>query len=135
MIKKLFRYKDRSLDNFTLENIQNKMLETGWNEDFTYEIVTIFRERIRKYGEKAFQEWFKELHYQVPEEFDNELLGIEIYDNYATWIEHEVASLEKETNLSWEKQTEDIRKRNDKVRKVQLVIRHRLSEVSLELLS
>jgi hypothetical protein len=46
-----------------------------------------------------------------------------------------VKELEKETGLSWEIQTEDLRDVNEKARKVQLVIRDRLSNIALDLLN
>ena len=42
MIRKIFGFKDnKSLVNITLENIQNKMYEMGFNKGFVEEIMII----------------------------------------------------------------------------------------------
>ena len=135
MIKKIFVFKDRkSLVNITLDNIQNRMYEIGSNKEFVEEIMRILKKRFNKYGEKEFQEWFNGLHYRIPEEFKDELLAIKIYEKHRLLIEERVKELEKETKLSWELQTEELKNINVKARKVQLVIRDMLSSIALDLL-
>ena len=136
MIRKIFGFKDgKSLVNITLENIQNKMYEMGFNKGFVEEIMIILEKRFNKYGEKEFQEWFNGLHYRIPEELKDELLAIKIYEKHGLLIEEQVEKLEKETKLSWELQTEELKNINEKARKVQLVIRDRLSGIALDLLN
>ena len=136
MIKKIFSFKDRkSLVNITLDNIQNKMYVIGFNKEFVEEIMIILEERFNKYGKKEFQEWFNGLHYRIPDEFNDELLAIKIYEKHSLLIEEQVKEIEKETNLSWELQTEELKNINEKARKVQLVIRDRLSGIALDLLN
>lgn len=136
MIKKIFGFKDRnSLENINLNNIQDKLYEIGFNKEFAEEIMIILEKRFNKYGEKEFQEWFNGLHYRVPEELKDELLAIKIYEKHSLLIEEQVKELEKETKLSWEIQTEDLMNINEKARKVQLVIRDRLSGIALDLLT
>ncbi|UCZ54856.1 hypothetical protein LGQ02_08970 [Bacillus shivajii] len=136
MIKKLFGFKSRNvLSNITLDNIQNKMNEMGFNKEFVDEIMIILENRFNKYGKEEFQEWFDGLNYRLPEEFNNEKVAIKIYEKHSLLIEEQVKKLEQETKLSWEIQTEDLKNSNEKVQKVQLVIRHRLSDISLDLLN
>lgn len=136
MIKKIFGLKDRkSLKNITLHNIRDKLYEIGFNKELNDEIMIILEKRFNKYGEKEFQEWFGGLHYRVPEELKDELLAIKIYEKHSLLIEEQVKELEKETKLSWELQSKDLKNINEKARKVQLVIRDRLSGIVLELLT
>lgn len=135
MIKKIFDFKDKSLVNITLDNIQNKMYEVGFNKEFVREVMIVLEKRFNNYGEKEFQEWFKGLHYRIPEEFNDELVTIKIYEEHSHLIEEQVKEIEKETKLSWEIQTEELKIINEKARKVQLVIRDRLSGIALDLLN
>ena len=124
---------NKANDHITLDNIQNKMSEMDFTNEFIAEIVTILEEEINTNGIKEFQKWFNELNYKLPNEFKDEALVINIYEIHPLLIEKEIKKLEKETKLSWEKQTEDLIELNDKARKAQLVIRHRLSDIALEL--
>jgi anaerobic ribonucleoside-triphosphate reductase len=136
MIRKLFGSKDRKLlVNITLDNIQNKMYEMDFYKEFVEEIMIILENRFNKYGKKEFQEWFDGLNYRLPEEFNDEKVAIKIYEKHSFFIEEQVKKLEQETKLNWEIQTEDLKNSDEKVRKVQLVIRHRLSDIALDLLS
>ena len=133
---KIFSFKHRkSLANITLDNIQSKMFEIGFNIEFTAEIMIILENKFNKYGEKQFQEWFSGLHYRVPAELEDELLAIKIYEKHTHLIEEQIKELEKDTKLSWEIQTEELKNINDEARKVQLVIRDRLSGIALDLLN
>ncbi|WP_078427753.1 hypothetical protein [Alkalihalobacterium alkalinitrilicum] len=136
MIKKLFGFRDRNLlINITLDNIKNKMYELGFSREFVEEIMIILEKQFNKYGKKEFQEWFYRLNYKLPEEFDDEKVAIKIYEKHSLLIEEQVKRLENETKLSWEIQTEDLQQINERARKVQLVIRDRLSGIALDLLS
>ncbi|WP_208585949.1 hypothetical protein [Gracilibacillus suaedae] len=135
MLKKIFGFKDRnSLVNISLENIQKAMYEMGYYKEFVEEIITTLEKRVNKYSEEEFQEWFNKLNYRLPDEFSDEIFAIKIYENHSFLIEEEVIKLEKETELPWEKQAEDLKNINEKARKVQLVIRNRLSDIALDLL-
>ncbi|ARK32367.1 hypothetical protein [Halalkalibacter krulwichiae] len=133
MIRKVLGFRNRNVSHFTLEAINKKMAEMKFDREFAEEIMNTFKDRINEDGEKAFQKWFSELHYRLPEEFQDEFLAIKRYRQYAKWIEEEVCKLETETKLSWQQQTEDIKDLDDRARKVQLVIRSRLSDIALEL--
>ncbi|WP_100372282.1 hypothetical protein [Bacillus sp. FJAT-45037] len=136
MVKKLFGFKDRNkLVNITLDNIQNKMYEMGFYKEFVEEIMIILDNRFNKYGKEKFQEWFNGLNYRLPEDFNDEKVAIKIYEKHSLLIEEQVKKLEKETKLSWEIQTEELKNINEKARKVQLVIRDRLSGIALDLLN
>lgn len=85
MIKKVFGLKDKkSFENITLENIENKMHENGFNQELTQEIISILEKRFNEYGENEFKEWFAGLHYRVPDELHDESLSIKIYDKHST---------------------------------------------------
>ncbi|PKR77355.1 hypothetical protein CEY16_11525 [Halalkalibacillus sediminis] len=136
MIKKILGFKDRnSFINFSLEKIETAMYEMGFNRDFVEEIITPLEKRVSKYGENEFQEWFNELNYRLPGEFKDELFATKIYENHKLLIEEEVINLEKETKLPWKIQAKDLKDINEKARKVQLVIRHRLSDIALDMLN
>lgn len=117
----------------TLENIHKKLTEMGFPKELITEIVAILEDRINKNGIKEFQKWFRNLNYRLPEDFQDETLAQQIYENYSQSIETEVAKLEMETKLSWEEQTEDLKELDAQPRKVQLVLRHRLSDLALDL--
>lgn len=134
MLRKILGFKDNShLKILTMENLSKKMLEYDFDKDFMKELLMIFHERIKIDGEKNFQKWLYKLHFQVPEEFQDETIAIEAFNKYSEWIEREVKKLENEIKLSWEIQTEDIQHLDERARKTQLVIRDRLSTIVLDL--
>lgn len=136
MRKNLFGFKDnKSLVNITLDKIEDKMYEIGFTKEFAEEIMCILDKRFDEYGERKFQEWFRELHYRTPEECKDELFAMKMYDKHSRLIEEQVKELEKETKLPWTIQTEDLENLNEKARKVQLVVRDRLSGIALDLLN
>lgn len=90
------------LANITLDNIQNKMYELGFYKEFVEEIMIILEKRFNKYGKEEFQDWFYGLNYRLPEEFNDEITAIKIYEKHSLLIEEQVKKLEKETKLSWE---------------------------------
>lgn len=132
MFKKLFGFKDRHV-NITLDNIKNKMYEVGFDKEFVEDIMIILEKRFHENGKEKFQAWFYGLNYKLPEEFHDEIVAIKIYEKHSQLIEEQIKMLEKETKLSWDIQSEDIINMNEKARKVQLVIRDRLSGIALDL--
>ncbi|QKG85664.1 hypothetical protein GXN76_15220 [Kroppenstedtia pulmonis] len=133
-VKNFLGGKRDHLSKITLDNIEQMMIHHECDKGFIEEILAVFEKRIEMYGEKEFQHWFHHLCFKVPEEFQNEKESVRIYRKYSSWMEREVRKLESETGLSWEEQTADIMYFNAKARKAQLVIRHRLSEIALDLL-
>ncbi|MDN7245629.1 hypothetical protein QWY16_09190 [Planococcus shenhongbingii] len=134
MFKKELHLKKKHWDEITVEQLERKMNEEKFDKEFIEEILKIFKERIEKHGKEAFGKWIYNLHFRVPEEFQNEQISISVYEKYHKWLEGEVIKLENETKMSWEIQTEDLQDLDNKARKAQLVIRHRLSEIVLDLL-
>ncbi|MGM0847019.1 MAG: hypothetical protein ACQEUT_18840 [Bacillota bacterium] len=132
--KDLFRRNDE-LSNLTLQNIEDQMIHSEFDEDFRKEIMSLLINRHFQYGEEGFQEWLYQLHFQLPAELENEGYSLSIYQRSKNWFETEIKKLQIETGLSWEKQAEDLRTLDHRVRKVQLVTRHRLAEVVLDLMS
>ncbi|WP_221563391.1 hypothetical protein [Alkalihalobacillus sp. TS-13] len=74
------------------------------------------------------------LNFSVPEEFQDQEKSIKVYQKSFQWFEKEIIKLEKETKLPWKVQVEDLKIPDENVRKTQLVIRHRLTDVVLDLL-
>ncbi|WP_044641359.1 hypothetical protein [Risungbinella massiliensis] len=134
-IKRYLGMANQNLDNITLPNLEQKMRQEQFDENVIQEILTLFQKRIDTDGQAEFQTWLCNLHYRLPEEFQNEIVATQIYDKCLNWIEQEVKKLKNETKLTWEEQTEDIQSLSFKARKAQLVIRHRLSEVVFDLCS
>jgi len=102
---------------------------------FINELISIFQMCNSDKKQKEFQTRMYNLHYKLPEEFQDQETCLKIYKVSQQWIENEVTRLENETKLPWEVQTEDIQKLDEKIRKTQLVIRHRLSEVVYDLIN
>lgn len=124
----------RDLSMITLNNIEKIMARYGFDFGLAKEILDVFHKRIERYGEDEFQAWYSNLNYRTPEDFQNEEEAAKLYESYSSWFEQEVSKLEKETGLPWQEQTEDIATLNEKARKSQLVIRHRLSEINWDLM-
>jgi hypothetical protein len=133
MIKEIFRLKQQNLDKINLYILKHKMMEAEFDQNIIQELMTVFEKRINNYGEAEFKNWIKNLHFKIPEEFQDEKEAIQLYYRNSFWLEKEVNKLENETRLSWEDQTEDIKDLDIKARKAQLVIRHRISELVLDL--
>ncbi|VEF49153.1 Uncharacterised protein [Bacillus freudenreichii] len=110
------------------------MARYGFNSGVAQEILDVFQKRIERSGEDEFQAWYSNLNYRTPEDFQNEEEAAKLYESYRSWFEQEVSKLEKETGLPWQEQTEDIATLNEKARKSQLVLRHRLSEINWDLM-
>jgi len=126
---------NKNLDELTIYNLKLGMKKEKFPEKLIEDTLDEFNKIINELGEQEFREWLVNLHFQIPEPFKNELRAEEIYNNYENWVEREIVNLESETNLSWEKQSEDIANVNIKARKTQLALRHRISEVVLDLLN
>lgn len=124
---------NKSLKDITLDNMVVKMKEEGFSQELIEEISGLFKGRIKKKGELEFQEYMGNLHFNLPEEFNDEELSISFYEKYVQWVEEEINKLELETELSWEEQSEDLNQLDSRARKFQLVIRHRLSEVVISI--
>ncbi|MED3645989.1 hypothetical protein P4475_04055 [Halalkalibacterium halodurans] len=124
-----------NLHLITLENIERKMVEYGFDRGLRQKVISAFEKRLTTYGEIDFQLWFSRLHYSTPEEFQHEQVAISLYKTYQPWFDAEVKKLEQETDLSWVEQTEDLVGLQDEARKAQLVLRYRLSEIQLDLTS
>ncbi|KHF39314.1 hypothetical protein LQ50_15585 [Halalkalibacter okhensis] len=126
--------KKPNLSSITLKNIKTKMYEIGFNKSWIEEIKIVLDSRLSGYGERKFQEWFSSLNYSLPEELRAETVAIKLYEEHSTLVEEQVKKLEEETKLTWGEQTVDLIGLDEKSRKVQLVIRHRLSDIALDLL-
>lgn len=131
----LLNSKNKNLTKITVSNLEQKMKAEKFPEKLIEELLIEFNKMINEQGEVEFQKQFTNLHYQVPDLFRSELKAEKIYKDYQNWIEDEVVKLENETNLSWEEQTEDIEELIIPARKAQLVLRHRITEVVLDLLN
>ncbi|MBD8069439.1 hypothetical protein [Bacillus sp. PS06] len=114
----------------TLPNLQMKMQEESFDPHFIKELHTIFQ----KQDPIELESRLENLHYRLPTEFEDEDTCIRIYQLSQDWIEQEVTKLEDETELSWQVQAEDLKADDERVRKTQVVIRHRLSEIVYELI-
>jgi len=125
---------EKQLNKINLEILEQKMVEEKFDENLKQELLLLFRKRIEERGEKEFQTYLYNLHFRVPEEIRNERESTLLYEKSSLWIEEEVKKLEKEIGLSFEEQTKDIENLNIKARKTQLVIRHRLYEIVLDML-
>ncbi|NBJ70152.1 MULTISPECIES: hypothetical protein [Clostridia] len=128
-------YYDKKFRGITLESIEQKLNEQMFPDKLIEQLLVEFRFIASESGERVFQKHLVNLHYQVPEPFKKEKKAEQMYEDFSDWIEEEVIKLENETGLPWEEQAEDLTNLNIKARKAQLVLRHRISEVVLELLN
>lgn len=133
MIKEILWMNTTDLSNLTLSTIKKKMHEENFNRNFVNDLIDVLSKRENKLGKKEFRYWLYTLDFICPEEFQNESYAEEVYHQYHSWIENEVNKLENETKLSWEEQTADIKELSIEARKAQLVIRHRLTEIIMDL--
>lgn len=124
-----------ALNNITLPNIEKKMREEEFDSEFIDELISIFQKHNAEENQKEFQTRMYNLHYRLPEEFQEQETCNRFYQSSARWIEDEVSKIENEIKLSWEVQTEDIQELDENIRKTQLVIRHRLSEIVYDLIN
>ncbi|MDU1847059.1 MAG: hypothetical protein E6778_16115 [Niallia nealsonii] len=124
----------KDLSNLSLSKLEQKMKEDSFEDNLIKDLIVVLKQRLIEFGERDFQKWLYNLNFKYPEDFQDESFTKEIYEKYQFWVEEEIVRLEKETNISWEVQSEDLEKFDIKARKVQLVIRHRLSEIVLELI-
>lgn len=133
LIKSLLDTTNTDVANVTLDSIEKAMLQNGFPKALIEEITLFFKNRIDLYGEEIFQEWFGNLHFSLPEEFQGEREANQFYHRYSSWIEKELKKLEAETGITWQKQSEDLGHISDGARKTQLVFRHRITEVYYDL--
>lgn len=124
----------KNLSMISLNNIGKIMDQYGFDSGLIHEILEVFQKRMEIYGEGQFQDWYSNLHYTTPKDFQSDEAASKLYERYRRWFDQEVSKLEKETGLSWEEQSEDIASLNEKARKSQLVLRHRLSDIKWDLM-
>lgn len=122
------------VNKLTLANLEQEMENEEFPKVLIKEIVAHFNMMINEKGDEKFKHWIFNLHFQILEPFKNELKAENIYNKYEDWIEREIVKLENETDLSWQEQSADLEKVNLKARKAQLVLRHRMTEVVLNVL-
>ncbi|HEY4552895.1 MAG TPA: hypothetical protein VIG80_06850 [Bacillaceae bacterium] len=127
-------FHNKDLNKLTLENIEHAMVQNEFDRGLIRELIIVFKKRVNQDGDERFRRWFSELHYQLPKEFESEAAAEQLYNMHSGWIESETKKLERETKLSWEEQTEDIKHLSVRARKAQLVVRHRLTDIYWDLL-
>ncbi|MEI5908032.1 hypothetical protein WAK64_13305 [Bacillus spongiae] len=132
-IKDIMWLDTKDLSNLTLAKLEQKMKEENFEENLLTNVIEVLKQRLVEFGEKDFQEWLYNLNFKCPDEFQDERFAKDIYEKSQFWIEEEILKLEKETKISWEVQAEDLKEFQEKARKIQLIIRHRLSEIVLDL--
>ena len=125
---------DIASEHISLASIEKKMREEEFDCKFIDELISVFQQHNSEKNQEEFQKRMSTLHYRLPEEFQDQEYCLNVYEASKQWIENEVTKLENETKLSWEIQTEDIQDLDGKIRKTQLVIRHRLSEIVYDLI-
>ncbi len=130
----LFGRRKRLYSRLTLENLRSKMIENNFSKAFVSDLNAVLRERKNKTGEKEFQKSLHNLHYSLPKEFQDENTALKFYLKHREWVEKEINNLEHEIKLTWETQAEDLQSPDDRVKKVQLVVRQRISDTVMEVL-
>jgi predicted metal-dependent hydrolase len=130
MFKRLFRSQHRPV---TLESVKYLMEKEQFDPKVMNELLMMIEKRIKRDGDEQFQKWFSNLHFSVPDEYMDEAVAKAFYQKHSEWIEDEIKKLEEEVLLSWEEQSEDLIELDDEARKAQLVIRHRLTDIYLDL--
>ncbi|MBM7095263.1 hypothetical protein JSY36_05795 [Bacillus sp. H-16] len=127
------RAEAKQLNRLTIKTVTGKMDEKGFDPKAARLIEGVLEEKRTVLGDKDFQAWLGELTYTVPGELADEEPALRLYHTNPDWVEREVSALERETKLSWEEQTEDLKHLDDQPRKAQLVVRTRLTEIIDEL--
>lgn len=118
----------------TLNNLEKEMNRTTFPKGLIKEMRTHFTNIIDEEGENEFSKRMYNLHFQIPEPYEAEDLAEHVYNRYGNWIEREIVNLENETALPWQEQSADLENVSTAARKVQLVLRHRISDVVLNIL-
>lgn len=126
--------KNELLAMLNLHNVEMEMNRAKFPKELIEEIIGDFNIIKNERGESGLSEWMYNLHFQIPEPYQNEITAENVYTNYGDWIEREIMKLENETELSWQEQSADLRLVSMEVRKAQLVLRHRISDVVLNVL-
>ncbi|MCP8616779.1 hypothetical protein [Salirhabdus salicampi] len=124
----LFGFEQKSND-IPLSAIEQGMKRRAFPLEVQQEIMELCDNMMYEKGEQGFQQWAKNLHYRLPTHFAKETVAYNLYHKCPTWIEREIKKLEEEVQLNWEKQAEDLHSQQNEVRKTQLVIRDRLSQL------
>lgn len=115
------------------EEIIEKLYEMRIHPVVIRELFQSFQEQIKQSGAEAFSSYLHNLHFQIPEKFKSEQVACELYAKCSQWFDEEVLKLEKELQIPFSVQTEDLKHVSSKVRKVQLVLRQRVTEAVIEL--
>ncbi|MCA1066139.1 hypothetical protein QTG56_25370 (plasmid) [Rossellomorea sp. AcN35-11] len=134
MVLKSIWFNLTTANKITLHNIEEMMTNEGFDVKFIDGLLYSFKKRIEVHGEDQFRKWICELNYTLPEEFHNKETCLSVYERSSEWIEEEIRRLEAETRLSWTEQAADLEIEDERACKVQLVIRHRLTEVISDIL-
>ncbi|WP_026907731.1 hypothetical protein [Paucisalibacillus globulus] len=130
MLKRLFR---RQQPPVTIHAIKYRMVTESFDPKVIDELLSMLENRLKRDGDELFQQWFRNLNFSLPEEYQDESVAKEFYQHHSKWIENEIKMLEEEVLLSWKEQSEDLKGLEDEARKAQLVIRHRLTDIYLDL--
>lgn len=118
---------------YAISKFENLMDEYGFDSAVKEEVVKVLQAQLDKYNKEEFTKWCENLNYKCPDEFTDESYGITLYEQSKDFFDREIIKLEEETKLSWLEQSEDLYMLDESARKVQLVIRHRLTEMVLDL--
>lgn len=121
------------LSKITLDKIKKGMDHYNFSKQVQKVLLEMFKERIKHFGEDEFKMYIYNLHFTVPQEIEDETIASKLYDSNQYWFEKEIKKLESELNMSYEEQSEDLEHLNVKARKAQLVIRHRLYTIILDI--
>lgn len=73
------------------------------------ELVQSFKEQIEQNGEEVFSAYIQNLHFHVPKKFRNEQIACELYEKCSEWFDKEILKLEKELQVPFSVQTEDLK--------------------------
>lgn len=122
-----------SLNKITLEKIEKGMEAYKFPANIKADLLTFFHERVRQQGINEFRLYMYNLPFTVPQEIENERIAKALYEENEAWFEAEINNLEDALQLTFEVQSEDLNHLHVAARKVQLVIRHRLSEITLDI--
>ncbi|MGM8211854.1 hypothetical protein ACLIBH_03560 [Virgibacillus sp. W0430] len=126
------RYQE-ALNKITLEKIDAGMEAYNFSHDVKNFLLDAFKERIRQQGINEFKMYIYNLHFTVPQEIEDEHTAAQLYELNEVWFDQEVKKLENELKIPFEEQAEDLADKHINVRKTQLVIRHRLSSIILDI--
>ena len=91
MLNKFFKVflcsEHKNLDRITPYNLEQKMKHEKFPEKLIEELLVEFNKIINEQGERGFQKWLADLHYQVPNLLGIKLKAEKIYKDYKNWNE------------------------------------------------